>query len=174
MDFRARLTAPPARELFKDYRQVFMNSGNFCNHDWNVTKFVIVFIGKVVAELPGTFQDQIMNLARLKKRVLVQKYDLDYMNTEGFYGMRPDYKEKGLEANTMIVVKFQSGNSVRNVNGWIYPKSSERFTNHPMSFIEIESDGINQVLKNVGGFWSAISGVSFIAFNVFLYRYFFK
>lgn len=42
-----------------------------------------------------------------------------------------------------------------------------------MGFIEIETDGLNEVIKNVGGFWSAISGVSFVAFNFFLYRFFF-
>lgn len=43
-----------------------------------------------------------------------------------------------------------------------------------MGKVKIATYGINEVLKNVGGFWSAISGVSFLALNLYLYRYFFR
>lgn len=42
-----------------------------------------------------------------------------------------------------------------------------------MRELKIEVVGIEEVLRNVGGFWSAISGAGFLLINFYLYRYFF-
>lgn len=41
-----------------------------------------------------------------------------------------------------------------------------------MRELKIITVGLEDLLSKVGGFWSAISGVGFIALNFFLYRYF--
>lgn len=66
-------------------------TGNFCDHDWSKTTKTTVLLSKTIAELPSTFQDQLLQMAGMKERRLIYKYELDYLNYNGILSIDPTY-----------------------------------------------------------------------------------
>ena len=103
-----------------------------------------------------------------KTHDLITLYVLDGTNSYGFKQNHVDKAEDGQDANCLVKFGVQSDN----MYFFDGEDMSFPFKSYPMQELNVRTLGLAETFSKIGGFWSSISGVSFLLLNYFLFRYF--